>query len=509
MRKPLALALALALALPAAGADSAAGARAKAIAPFLDEQTLAVVRLDLTKLDADALATAMADLGGMGADEATHFKQTAGQWLGDFAKVGGKDLYVIASLADYPNWPFVIVPLGDGADATAIANPLGPRVAPAGPRERVGTVLFAGAAATHQRLKGLKPAERPELAAALAAAGDAAAQVALIPPPHLARVVEEMMLALPKEAGEGSGKVLTRGVKWAALGLDAPPKLAVRLTIQTQDAAAARAVRETIGKVLKWSAAIKEVRDVLPDVEKMVAALEPKVEGDYVILALEGERPRTVVGPLVRRALVAAARVQASNDLKQLALALHVYVDNHNGQMPAVASTDNAGRPLLSWRVHLLPYLGEEKLYKEFHLDESWDSEHNKKLIARMPAVFRGASRKLSDEGKTTYLAPVGNEVAFTGNATGRRFPTEFPDGTSNTILLVQADEAHAVEWTRPQDLKIDLDQPQAGLGLQAGSYVVALADGYVHVISPGVTKATLRAAFTANGGEVLGADWR
>jgi hypothetical protein len=316
-----------------------------------------------------------------------------------------------------------------------------------------------------------------------------------------------MLPALSKEADDGSASVLTRGVKWAALGLDAAPKPAVRLTIQSQDAAAARKLDQVVGKLLKAAADLKEVRAALPDLPRTIALLEPKVEDDRVVLSLDGERARALLGPLVRRALEAATRVEVSGRLKQLALSMHLYVDS-NQRLPAVASFDKAGKPLLSWRVHILPYIGQEKLYKEFHLDEPWDSEHNKTLIARMPAIFRGPSRKLSDEGKTVYLAPVGKDTAFTGGATGRRFPTEFTDGTANTILLVQADDAHAVEWTRPDDLKIDLDKPAAGLGRQSGGYLVAMADGSVRVVSPAVSKETLRNAFTANDGQPLGADW-
>jgi hypothetical protein len=505
MHKPLALALALALTLPAAGAD--ADARARAVAPFLDEQTFAVARLDLTKFDADTLATTLTDLGGAGADEARDVKESAGHWLGAFRKAGGKDLYVVFSLADFPKVYFAVVPLGEGADAKALADLLDLGVLPPGPREKIGDAVFAGTAATRQRLQSLKPAARPELAQAFAAAGDGAAQVALIPPPHLVRVIEEMMPALPKEVGDGSSKALVRGVKWAAVGLDAPPKTALRLTMQSQDAAAARALDEALGKVLKGVASLKEVRAAVPELPKTLPLLEPRVEGDRVVLSLDGQGLRGVLAPLVRRAVEEVVRVQATEDLQQLAIGMHAYVDNNSGKLPAVANFDKAGKPLLSWRVHILPYIGQEKLYKEFHLDEPWDSEHNKKLIEKMPAAFRGPSHKLSVQGKTVYLAPVGKDTAFTGTS-GRRMPQEFTDGTSNTILLVQADDAHAVEWTRPEDLKIDLDKPDAGLGRRAGGYMVALADGSARLVRRTISKETLRNAFTANDGQTLGADW-
>ena len=171
---------------------------------------------------------------------------------------------------------------------------------------------------------------------------------------------------------------------------------------------------------------------------------------------------------------------------------------------PPAASYDKKGNALLSWRVHLLPYLGEEKLYKEFHLDEPWDSDNNRRLIARMPAVFRStADPKLVADGKTTYLAPVGESTMFPVGR-GVRI-AEVTDGTSNTILFVQADDDHAVVWTKPEDLAYDAKDAMKGLGGRfTGGFPTAFADGSVHFIPKSIDKDTLRALFTRNGGEVV-----
>ena len=103
-------------------------------------------------------------------------------------------------------------------------------------------------------------------------------------------------------------------------------------------------------------------------------------------------------------AIEASARIKSTNNMKQLVLAAFNYMDRYSTFPPAYGA-DKAGKRLLSWRVQLLPYLGQEKLYKEFHLDEPWDSDHNKKLIARMPAVFRSSENpKINADFKTTYL---------------------------------------------------------------------------------------------------------
>ena len=76
------------------------------------------------------------------------------------------------------------------------------------------------------------------------------------------------------------------------------------------------------------------------------------------------------------------------------------------------ASHDKNGKPLLCWRVHILPYLGEEKLYKEFHLDEPWDSPHNKKLLSQMPKIYRAPGALAADTSATYYQVFVGKKEA-------------------------------------------------------------------------------------------------
>src|SRR5205807_1702884 len=160
-------------------------------------------------------------------------------------------------------------------------------------------------------------------------------------------------------------------------------------------------------------------------------------------------------------------------------------------------SRGDKGKALLSWRVHLLPFLGEDKLHKEFHLDEPWDSAHNKKLVERMPAVYR-SSLKLP-AGKTTFLAARGIGTMWPETAKSLTF-SEVTDGTSNTIFLLDADDDRAVFWTQPEDLKYDMKKPHAGLGGRYGGGFLALfVDGSVYFIRKDVPDMTLKALVTPN----------
>jgi len=146
---------------------------------------------------------------------------------------------------------------------------------------------------------------------------------------------------------------------------------------------------------------------------------------------------------------------EATNDLKRLALAVHKYHADY-GRIPPAAASDKAANPTVSWRVLILPYIQQETLFKEFKLDEPWDSDQNKKLIAKMPAIFRGPSKKLNEEGKTVYLAPLEMSTLFPPDGKKIRFAQVY-DGLSNTIMFVETNDDSAVVWTKPVDLPVEL----------------------------------------------------
>jgi hypothetical protein len=507
-----AVVLTLAVALPAAAAEKFdAESRARAIAPFMDEQTVIVAHVDLARIDADALWNWVAEVGRLEAKEVEELRRDSGVWLADLTRAGGKELYVVVSLADLPiEPPLVIVPLAAGADAGSVRRVLD-RVKDFEQLhfETFDQALVGGSASARKRLRGAKPAARPELARAFAAAGDTTAQLLLLPTPDTRRVVNELLPTLPPQAGGGSTRPLTHGLLWAAVGMDLPPKLSLRLLIQSPDADAAGTLKSLLERLLKALAEQREVRDFLPDIGRLVEALAPRVEGDRLTLSVRDKELTTFLPTLVRRTYQDAQRRVAVNKLKQMVLAMHNYADTFKGRFPAVANFDKQGKPLLSWRVHILPFVGANDLYRQFHLDEPWDSPHNKKLLARMPEVYQGSNRKLNGEGKTTYLLPVGKEAAFKDGPEGPRVPADFPDGTSNTILIVEADDAHAVPWTKPEDLKIDPEHPERGLGGHFhGGFLAAIADGSVRFVSKTISKATLRDAFAPADGRPLGPNW-
>ena len=200
----------------------------------------------------------------------------------------------------------------------------------------------------------------------------------------------------------------------------------------------------------------------------------------------------------------AAVRTLSANHLKQIGLAMHNYHDAY-GNLPLHAIYSKDGKtPLLSWRVAILPYLDHEELYKEFKLDEPWDSKLNKKLIAKMPEIY-AIDLGPKVEGKTYYQVFTGPGTVFDG--ANKMKLTDITDGLSDTLLVVEAKEA--VEWTKPGGLVLPKEGeklPPLG-GLFKNGFHALLCDGGVRMFPHSIDAKLLRAVITPRGGEELPTD--
>jgi hypothetical protein len=205
----------------------------------------------------------------------------------------------------------------------------------------------------------------------------------------------------------------------------------------------------------------------------------------------------------VREMRVEATPANKSNNLWQIALAMLNY-ESAEGTYPQSAPRKNE-KGQLSWRVHLLPYLEEQALYQEFHLDEPWDSEHNKKLIPRMPKVYSVPGSPLPS-GQTYYKVFSGDQAIF---GPGKKTkPLDISDGTLNTILVVEGGKP--VTWTEPEDIPFDPAKPLPDLSLDGKKIIqVVMAEATVRTIDLNkVSEKTLKALITMNAKDTPGKDW-
>jgi hypothetical protein len=190
--------------------------------------------------------------------------------------------------------------------------------------------------------------------------------------------------------------------------------------------------------------------------------------------------------PAVQSARTAARKMSSGNNLKQIAIALHNYHETYKqfpvGESPNIKYKD--GKPLLSWRVHLLPFLEEIALYQKFKLDEPWNSPHNIKLLDEIPPVYVCPHYEVGNQ--TVYLAPQGPNTAM-GGAKRIRF-RDITDGTSQTIAVIETGPGRAIPWTKPDDLAIDEDDPVGSVGAERETFQVVFCDGSVQSISAAIS---------------------
>lgn len=207
----------------------------------------------------------------------------------------------------------------------------------------------------------------------------------------------------------------------------------------------------------------------------------------------------------------------AQNDFKLIALALDHYRDSC-GRFPPAFVSDASGRPLYSWRVLILPYLEETQLYARFHLDESWDSPHNRALLPLMPPTYRLPHRSHAEQPEGTTFVQV-----FLGKGTAFESPRgeplilpdgtpNFPDGLAETLLAVEA--RTAMPWTQPTFLPFLADAPLPTLGgtdppgwwsdPTGDNFLATTANTRALSCSRKIEERTLRALITRNGGEPI-----
>ncbi len=220
-----------------------------------------------------------------------------------------------------------------------------------------------------------------------------------------------------------------------------------------------------------------------------------KPEGAPLTLTQERDlRERQEKLDAIKRSLIAL------NHLKAIALAMRNYNSTYNG-FPAAAICDKkTGKPLLSWRVAILQYIGEEALYKQFKMDEPWDSEHNLKLAKNMPKVYFNPKANKPGDDKTHYRIFYGKGAAFELNKTSSL--ATFTDGTSNTLMVVEAEEP--VVWTNPNDFAFDPTKALPKMLSIDGKFSVAFCNGSVRTFKMPIDQEILKLLIQKNDGKPI-----
>ena len=520
----------------ARAADSSAESLA-AVAPFINDQTVTIFRIDLAQLDVDSVVQQWLKPFAMTDDEQNILTAVVEQFDGWSRRLKAESIsrfYIVVSIGYLPNpeldgrrntdlftrllanSTFAIIPGASSSATDEFHKTLQEKAKQTWPGidrkmwpdcRQIHGAAVVGMGTLLDKLDSLKPAARPEFEMALAAAENRPICVAIVPPPIFARAASEILREPFAGSNVPAGPIIANGFRWLAVGEEPNlEKFKLQVIVQSASADAAQALSAaikneaaTLGKQLGSDAAASAAVG-----GAQLLSLLPEAKGDRLVLSIDNQQAnvlRAVVQKIYGQGLAKVWRNQSMNQMKQIALAILNYEGNHQ-ELPDRAIRDKNGKPLLSWRVAILPFLEEDVLYKEFHLDEPWDSEHNRQLIERMPAAYRNPDHAGMPPGHTRYLAVVGEHCAFPLDHAIKL--KEISDGTSNTILVVEADPDHSVIWTKPDDFEVDLENPARGLASGSQLFNTAFADSHVETLEGSMKPQTLRAMFTRDGNEVI-----
>lgn len=478
---------------------------------------LAVAYLDLNSIEAESCLAFAVEQKLVSADDATQAKQMTGmaqEFLRQATKAGAEQILVLLQQEDL-KWngkpPLIAISVAAGQDPEktyrSLRRIVGLLQIPDFEMEVWNNTILAGTAKKIAIAKAATVVERPDFVKAWQTFGGRDAGVMIFASPDTRRVIRELYPNPIAPYENVSGELIADHCDSVGISIDLPEKIAGMIKVQTSDRDSAETLKGAIEQVKKMMLAEEGDSAQVPATAlAAISALEPTTLDKDVVLDLGPILNDKVMLTSLLKPFQAGGRMtQRMNKLRMVILALHNYESVHR-QFPAYANFDEDGKPLLSWRVHILPFLEQGNLYKQFKLDEPWDSPHNIELANTIPDVYADPSldlEPLNRAGMTRIVLPFAEEAFCHGNE-GTKFGS-VKDGTSYTIAVVSVPPKHAVVWTRPVDWNVDLENPKDGLFDDENKEAIfAYADGSAHKIESDVSPEDLKALLTKDGGEVI-----
>lgn len=462
--------------------------------PVIDEATLGLAHIDTKQLDEKSLTKKAKSLLWSQDADSEFLKQLVryvSQTKKQIERCGGRFVFLTASLYDLEQATVIAIPVAANSQTTELERLLKPVTSMGFQLQKLNSrLLILARPKTLARIANRELWPRKDVKQILQRSVHGIASLNFVPSADHLKVIRELTPKLDPPFSSVTGELLADGVQFASIRLQQFEPLDIEVRINSVSDQAARQLKQLILGLRD------EIKPTTPEslVIKGVAAQLSLEQVDQSLSLKVGAKEEAVwnaIKPFFEAAQKRVGQSALRDKLRDIMIALHNYYDA-NKMFPDIGPLKDKGNPGLSWRVHILPYVGEAALYEKFKLDEPWDSEHNKQLIPLLPEVFvvkggetaKGKTRIVMPRGRDFFAKPfVRNQAAKPTEKIGRQF-REILDGTSNTLAVLPIASQYAVIWTKPEDwvppakdlIKSVIDPDQKIL-------TFATADGAVHRI--------------------------
>ena len=456
---------------------------------YIEGSTAILADIDLGKVDVEATSIWLNEVYG-GPKENPTAAMVRG-FVDSLKGAGVSHLFVTAATRSIiDGGPIVIIPCENSAIVNGLATVI-LQNAPQDPAQKVFVrdhVVLAGAATAIDRVTVGDGVERADL---------------ILPLRHDELLDHTLVIALPEESRRDlaelwpdrlprespiqfSPRAMAEDVQRIVISLRLPPDPMMLIRVETPNAIAVDRLRKVVEEMIALRGDVKSSIEIKVD----VATLELRASPDAL-----AKVAMTIIAPARNR----ASQQMNSNNMKQIGLAFHNYYDNEK-HLPPLYFTDRDGKPLLSWRVAILPYIEQQAMYNAIRLDEAWDSEHNRQFSTVLIPTYCDNP----PGAKTTMRLPVYPGSAWHGDGPPKVF-RDLKDGTSNTIAAIDAPESAAIEWMNPQPWVLSVDDPMSDVFGGRESATVVLFDGATMVLRKSdFNNDKLKAMLTIDGGETI-----
>lgn len=334
----------LGLAVPSAPGQMANPSRL--LTPYVDEQTVAVVRIDVPRVDVDALfeivmesflrseETASTQARKVASQEAQQFLN---QRVTQFKAAGGRIIYAMWNTANIAD-PVFAVPITPGANESALAEWMDTAFKGCYRQIRTGSMILASSEQAAARWQENRSASRPELDSAMAMARDSAIQVLFVPNMDARRVCEAILPMVSNQRIRPDGGAITRGLQWGVLTIDPPPRPSLSLHIESADSASALALQKILSTAWELVGQIPELKQDCPNLREALKMLMPAVRNNTLQFALDEKQCTDLVAdflvPVLARADEARARITCETTLNGMGKALLIYANDYEDKWP-------------------------------------------------------------------------------------------------------------------------------------------------------------------------------